>query len=87
MEKEHNVTFDWKIKKLKKIAELCVSDDAVHIDQINPTAATGAISELNKMQGHHSAEKHLNVSMNVDTDLQTIQSMMQDLLEKNEKEY
>lgn len=49
-----------------------------------------AVSELNKMLGYYAAEKHTNLNINADTDLQTIKgeiSKQQKVLDKHRREY
>src|SRR4051812_39435973 len=49
------ITIEWKAQMLRKCAERCMPDDEGA--RIRPTGMINAISELNKMSGHHSATK------------------------------
>jgi phage terminase small subunit len=62
VEKKTGVTFDYKIEKLLYLVEN--SDDENVIIK--------AISELNKMQGHYSAQKIEAINLNVDMDKETL---------------
>lgn len=63
VEKKMEITIEYKIKKLKQCIEAAMIEDPdtgkVILD--NHSALLGAISELNKMQGHYSAEKIQNL--------------------------
>ena len=87
IERKHEITFEWKINKLKNIIELCADKKATSHKDINPTAAIAAISELNKMQGHYSAEKHVNTNINIDTDLDAAKEYIEELQLKYKREY
>lgn len=80
---ELRVTFDDKVKKLKEIIDNAIVDD------VPPQVAIQAIAELNKMQGHYSAEKHVNVNANVTLDphLKKVTDLLEDLRKKYEKDY
>lgn len=69
MEKEAGLTFDYKLKKLGKIIELCVDDAAQTFDDIKPQFAISAISECNKMQGHYAPDKSINQNVGEDKDI------------------
>jgi phage terminase small subunit len=83
VEKRLQWGFEDKLKKLKKVADLAIPDSASTMDELAPTAGIQAIAESNKMQGHYSAEKVVNTNINVDTDLQQVE----ELLEKYTREY
>lgn len=83
IEEKLEITFDKKLKKLWHIVDKCAPDDAVEAKEMQATAATSAIAELNKMQGHYSAEKHINTNLNIDTDLNEIS----ELVKLHEQEY
>lgn len=87
MEKEFGVTFDWKVKKLKKIIELTVPDDAENKSEINASAAISAIAETNKMQGHYSAEKIITTNLNADIDVKKVHDLTIELELKYKKDY
>ncbi len=77
MEEKLEVTFDWKIKKLRQCVDAAMLEDAetgkVLLD--NHTALLGAISELNKMQGHYSAEKIHNVHVVAEAEFDEIKAL------------
>jgi phage terminase small subunit len=76
----------WKRKKLIKIADYLSKD----IDAKTAKAVISAIAELNKMDGHYSAEKVVNTNLNVDTDLQKVSeesNKAQAILDKYRSKY
>ncbi len=79
--------YDAKLKKLKQIALVAVPDRAKKIKDMAPMVAISAIAEANKMQGHYSAEKHVNVNVGVDVEMEEAKRLAQELLEKNKREY
>lgn len=86
MDKELGVTFEWKVKKLKNVVDRAIPDDEIESD-LAATVGISAIQELNKMQGHHSAEKHVTTNLNVDTDVENVKTIMDGLIVKHEKTY
>ncbi len=90
-EKQMNlgVTFDYKINKLKMIADLAMPEDAKSIKEINASATIQAIAELNKMQGDYAAEKRVNTNVNfdADSDIQKTKELVNRLIEENQKEF
>jgi phage terminase small subunit len=87
VEEKEQITFDYKIKKLKQIVELSVPSEAITKEDINASAAISAISELNKMQGHYSAEKHANLNLVVDADIAQAKELMAQLLQQYKREF
>jgi phage terminase small subunit len=83
LERKMEWGFEDKLKKLKKVADIAIPDEAKTIKELAPTAGIAAIAESNKMQGHYSAEKIVQTNVNVDADLQQVA----ELLEKYRKEY
>ncbi|WP_342227999.1 hypothetical protein [Rickettsiella endosymbiont of Rhagonycha lignosa] len=77
-----NINYAWKLKKLKQIVDTFIHDEASLTSQEVRTALI-AISEMNKMQGHYSPEKHVNVNIKTDPDLQ----QLEDLIKQHGKEY
>ena len=57
--------YDFKIKKLKQIIDIAIPDN---LERITKEVVVGlqALAEANKMQGHYSAEKHVNLNANID---------------------
>ena len=91
-ETKHNykVNFEYKIKKLGSIIEEMLGEDRrdEKFKKLSPEharVAIIAIAELNKMQGDHSAEKHINTNLNInaDADLKMVNEINARLLEKN----
>lgn len=80
---EFRWTYEEKMQTLKRITELAVPATAESIKDTLPGAAIQAIAESNKMQGDYSAEKRVNVNVNVDPDLQAVL----DIVGKFENEY
>lgn len=76
------IGFDYKLAKLKKIVDLAIPDEADTILQISPRSGIAAIAELNKMQGHYSAEKVVaaTLSVNADADLSQAKELVQQLI-------
>ncbi len=60
---EHNlnVTYEWKVNVLKRIITAFTNECN---SAKNAKVAIMAISELNKMEGHHSPKKQFSVSIN-----------------------
>jgi hypothetical protein len=73
------------LKKLKKIIDICVPDDATRIYDIDVRNGLMAIAERNKMMGLYAPERGIKV--NVDVDTEKIIGKYKDLLEKYKKEY
>jgi len=76
--------YDWKIRKLRMIIDLCAPDDATHKDEIYAPGAISAIAEMNKMQGHYMKCEY---ERDKDEELNVISSMLKELKTKNEKDY
>lgn len=87
VEDKLGVTFDWKIRKLKKIVDALIPDGEERVSHENANAGRAAIAELNKMQGHLSAEKHVNANINIDADIESAKELLVRLIEKHKREY
>lgn len=76
---KREITFDWKVGNLHKIIEDSMTEDSF----AHKRTAIQAIAELNKMQGHYSADKHVNANINVtlDTDVKEAKELMDRLIE------
>lgn len=82
LESQMTVSYEWKLNKLKRIVETFIeSKEDLSPNKVN--SAIQAISEMNKMQGHYSAEKHLNFNIKTDPDLQ----QLEDLIKQHGKDY
>lgn len=82
LENQMTVSYEWKLDKLKQIVEAFIENK----EDLSPnkvSSAIQAISEMNKMQGHYSAEKHVNFNIKTDPDLQ----QLEDLIKQHGKEY
>lgn len=82
LENQMTVSYEWKLDKLKQIVEAFIeSKENLISSKVN--SAIQAISEMNKMQGHYSPEKHVNFNIKTDPDLQ----QLEDLIKQHGKEY
>lgn len=81
-EEKLQITANWKANKLRQIILKALPDNDEE-GKPNYSAVISAISELNKMQGHYSAEKHVNTNLNVDTDM----IELVELIKKYKSEY
>lgn len=86
IDKKVGVSLEWKINKLRLAVERSLPDEEEKA-KINPQIGITAIAELNKMQGHHSAEKLVTTNLNVDTDIDNVKSLMDELIDKHNKNY
>jgi hypothetical protein len=84
---ELEMDVDYKLKKLKKIIDTHIPDDANRADQMKAATGIAAIAEANKMQGHYSAEKRENVNVNIDADIERVKSLVEDLTKKYQRDY
>ena len=78
VEHKLNWEFEDKLRKLKKVADLAIPDDAKSMEEISHQAGISAIAESNKMQGHYSAEKIVQTNVNVDADLQQVAALLKE---------
>ena len=82
LENQMTVSYEWKLNKLKQIVEAFIeSKENLSSSKVN--SVIQAISEMNKMQGHYSPEKHVNVNIKTDPDLQ----QLEDLIKQHGKDY
>lgn len=56
MSDDIEITFDYKLRKLKKVIDTAIPEDGP-IDFTQAKVAIAAISETNRMQGHYAAQK------------------------------
>lgn len=96
VERKLEVGFEKKVEKLWHIADTCAPDDPQpFIDKTgrlvvkiaDPRTAVSAISELNKMQGHHAAERHVTINLEADPDIIKMKEIMPGLIENHKQEY
>ncbi|HEY2567185.1 MAG TPA: terminase small subunit [Candidatus Aquirickettsiella sp.] len=82
LESQMTVNYEWKLNKLKQIVEAFIkSKENLISNKVN--SAIQAISEMNKMQGHYSAERHVNFNIKTDPDLQ----QLEDLIKQHGKDH
>lgn len=62
-------TFENKVRKLWHVIDKGI-DETKELDPECARVAITATAELNKMQGHYSPEKHTNVNINANLDVQ-----------------
>ena len=82
LESRMTISYEWKLNKLKEIVEAFI-ENKENLISSKVNSAIQAISEMNKMQGHYSAERHVNFNIKADPDLQ----QLEDLIKKHGKEY
>ena len=82
-----DITVEWKLKRLKRLIELCIPPTAIYKEHVDGRTAIAAIAELNKMQGHYAPERSLNANINADVHLQELNKVTSELLEQYKKEY
>lgn len=68
-------TYEWKLKKLEQVLNEFMTDNKGLIPKKVSTALQ-AIAEMNKMQGHYSAEKHVNVDVKADADFEALNRLI-----------
>jgi phage terminase small subunit len=78
LQKNIEVTVDWKMKKLVGIVE--------RTEEEKPNIAISGISEMNKMQGHYAPTQTQNVNLNLDFDVIKAKEI-NDLVAKKQKDY
>lgn len=83
--KDIEVSVDWKIGKLKQCIDACLRVDPETGEQklYSAQGFIGAMSELNKMQGHYAPEKTLNAHFVGSTEQQEVEQ----LVKQYDKEY
>ena len=81
--KQTTENYDWKLEKLKQIVASFIPTENTNLEAKEVTVAIQAISEMNKMQGHYAAEKHVTMNVNVDSDIEKLET----LIKKYRKDY
>jgi phage terminase small subunit len=84
--KEIESTFDWKLKKLTNVTNKFIPDDIEHIGK-GVAYGLSAITEMNKMEGHYAAEKHVNIDLHADLDLKKIEETARQAQLKYKRDY
>lgn len=82
VEEKMEMTFEWKLEKLKKAIEAGLIDSEEGVEIKNASLFLGAMSESNKMQGHYAAEKKTN-----ETDIKEAVDLLNEFIEKNKKDF
>ena len=82
LDKTVEVTFGWKVKKLSTIVEASVGDTPESVDKRYAGNATSAISELNKMQGHHAPTAQVVVNLEQDEYIKKINEVTTRILQE-----
>jgi hypothetical protein len=82
-------TFEWKVKKLVELVELCTPSDAETHKETNPGSTISAISELNKMQGHYAPDRTVNANMNIESDpsIECVRETMEEIFLSWERDF
>ncbi len=75
------ITFEWKLRKLKQAVELSITETDIKSSGIT------AIAELNKMQGHYSADKVVTAHIQIDADIERAKLLVDRLLVEHKSEY
>lgn len=80
--------FWWKAKRLQTIVNSVIGheDNPDSVDLQYANIAISAISELNKMQGHHAPDKSIVVNLEHDEQLKLVNEMTMQLLDEKEME-
>lgn len=82
-ERKLEITFEWKIKKLKACVDSAINEVDGRELVTNHNALLGAINELNKMQGHYAPEKR-QVEHSMDKEQA---AALKELIKQHEREY
>jgi hypothetical protein len=82
-------TFEWKVKKLVELVELCTPANAESHKDTNPVSTISAISELNKMQGHYAPDRTVNANMNIESDpsIECVRETMEEIFLQWERDF
>jgi len=82
VEEKMEMTFEWKLEKLKKAIEAGLVEHDEGMEIKNASLFLGAMSESNKMQGHYAAEKKAD-----DNKMNEALEQLNELIEKYKKDY
>lgn len=86
-EGEVQTDLQFRLRKLWKLINDAIPDDApienVHLARVG----LDGISELNKMDGSYAPVKNVNANLNVNHDVEMTQEQLGDLMNKYDKEY
>lgn len=85
IEEKLDITFEWKLKKLKQVVEYSEQGKTTKEGHINGQVIVSAIDQMNKMQGDHSGEKRTNYNINADADVERVKSEIAEQEEKIKK--
>lgn len=82
---EGNNSFEWKLQKLCEVIET-MTDQAAQGNTRNIGVITQAISEMNRMQGHHAAVTTLNLNMGEDVYLSKLNEITLKLIKEKREQ-
>jgi phage terminase small subunit len=68
VESKLDVSFEWRINKLKRLVNDIIPDDDSPIKTTQGKVATQALAEINKMYGDYAPEKRMNMTVNATLD-------------------
>ncbi len=68
VEQKLDVSFEWRINKLKRLVNAIIPDDDSQVKITHGKTAVAALAEINKMYGDYAPEKRLNMTVNATLD-------------------
>jgi len=68
VESKLDVSFEWRINKLKRLVNDIIPDDDSAIKIAHGKVAIQALAEINKMYGDYAPEKRMNMTVNATLD-------------------
>lgn len=77
---------EYKLRKLKKILDICVPENAIDKRELDVNGALGAIAEANKMCGDYAPVKSES-KISTDSDTEEAKALMQEIKEQLKKEF
>lgn len=86
LEEKFEITLEYKLKKLKKIIDLSVPEDASMHEQLASTHAIQAIAEHNRMSGSYAPTKTIDTSINVNPEAQEVKELMEEIIKGYERD-
>lgn len=84
-ERRDKLDYNYKMFKLKRVIDDFIPDDSsIPLCGKDVSVALSAIAESNKMQGHYSAEKHVNLNLSADVDVKQAKEETLRMLKRSE---
>jgi hypothetical protein len=78
LEEHLDVTFDWKLRKLKFVMQQGLpEEEGQEIDPELAAIGLRAMELANKMQGHNAPEKHATLNLHADADMKMVSNITQ----------